>query len=99
MEKTTELESVLKQVAKLLADNTNYTSLISKPRYQHKKVKFTQINQVSENQLLIIIVIEGNVVKNKFIDISEPIDPETLPQINFLINAALDGMVSQPYGQ
>lgn len=92
VEKTTELESVLKQVAKLLADNTNYTSLISKPRYQHKKVKFTQINQVSENQLLIIIVIEGNVVKNKFIDISEPIDPETLPQINFLINAALDGM-------
>ena len=92
VEKTTELESVLKQVAKLLADNTNYTSLISKPRYQHKKVKFTQINQVSENQLLIIIVIEGNVVKNKFIDISEPIDPETLPQINFLINAALYGM-------
>ena len=55
-------------------------------------VKFTQINQVSENQLLIIIVLEGNVVKNKFIDISETIDPETLPQINFLINAALDGM-------
>lgn len=92
VEKTTELETVLKQVAKLLADNTNYTSLISKPRYQHKKVKFTQINQVSETQLLIIIVIEGNVVKNKFIDVSEPIDPETLPQINFLINAALDGM-------
>ena len=92
VEKTDKIENVLKHVAKLLADNTNYTTVVSKPKYQHKKVKFTQLNQISETQILVIIVIEGNVVKNKFIDLPEPIDSETILQINFLINTALDGL-------
>lgn len=92
VEKTDKIENVLKHVAKLLADNTNYTTVVSKPKYQHKKVKFTQLNQISETQILVIIVIEGNVVKNKFIDLPESIDSETILQINFLINTALDGL-------
>lgn len=92
VEKTDKLENVLKQVAKLLAENTNYTTLVSKPRYQHKKVKFTQLNQVSEAQLLVIVVLEGNIVKNKFVNLMEPFAEEMLPQINFLINTALAGL-------
>ena len=61
VEKTDKLETVLKHVAKLLADNTNYTAVVSKPKYQHKKVKFTQLNRIADTQLLVIIVIEGNV--------------------------------------
>ena len=36
VDKADKLETVLKQVARLLAENTNYTTLVSKPRYVHK---------------------------------------------------------------
>ncbi|MBE5937755.1 MAG: heat-inducible transcription repressor HrcA [Lachnospiraceae bacterium] len=92
VEKADKLETVLKQVAKLLADNTNYTTLVSKPRYTQKKIKFTQLTMISELQLLVVVVIDGNIVKNKFITLSKTIEPETLLQLNFLINTALNGL-------
>lgn len=92
LEKTDKLETVLKQVARLLSENTNYTTLVSKPKYEHKKVKFTQLSIVSETQLLVIIVIEGNIVKDKFVNLTEPIEESQIPQINFLLNTALDGL-------
>ncbi len=92
LEKTDKLETVLKQVARLLSENTNYTTLVSKPKYEHKKVKFTQLSMVSETQLLVIIVIEGNIVKDKFVNLTEPIEESQIPQINFLLNTALDGL-------
>ena len=92
LEKTDKLETVLKQVARLLSENTKYTTLVSKPTYEHKKVKFTQLSMVSETQLLVIIVIEGNIVKDKFVNLTEPIEESQIPQINFLLNTALDGL-------
>ena len=37
-EKTVKMEVLLKQVAKFLATNTNYATMVSGPRYQSKKV-------------------------------------------------------------
>ena len=83
---------LLKQVAKLLAENTNYTTMVSKPRYEHKKIKFIQLNQISDVQLLVIVVLDNNHVNNKFIDLAFPIDDNIVSQLNFLINAALNGL-------
>ncbi len=92
VDKADRLETVLKQVARLLAENTNYTTMVSKPRYVHKKVKFTQLTMVSESQILVVVVIDGNIVKNKFIELSEPLSQEELPHLNFMLNTALNGL-------
>ena len=92
LDKADKLETVLKQVARLLAENTNYTTMISKPRYNHKKVKFTQLNLISETQLLVVVVIEGNIVKNKLIQIFDDVDQDEVMQLNFLLNTALNGL-------
>jgi heat-inducible transcriptional repressor len=92
VEKADKLENVLKQVAKLLADNTNYTTMISKPRYTHKKIKFIQLTLVSDTQLLVVVVIDGNIVKNKFISLADALDQEAIMQLNFLLNTSLNGL-------
>ena len=92
LDKADKIENVLKQVAKLLAENTNYTTMISKPRYNHKKLKFTQLNLISDTQILVVVVLEGNIVKNKLIDVIEEIDQDMVMQLNFLINTALNGL-------
>ena len=69
VEKADKIDLLLKQVAKLLADNTNYTTMVTKPKYQHKKIKFIQLNQIVDGQLLVLVVLDNNHVNNKFINL------------------------------
>ncbi len=55
IEHTEKMEKVLKQVAKVLAQTTNYATMISSPNYNANKVKFIQLSQLDENQLLAVI--------------------------------------------
>lgn len=92
VEKADKIDLLLKQVAKLLAQNTNYTSMVTKPRYEHKKIKFIQLNQMSERQILVIVVLDNNHVNNRFIDLPDDVDENIVAQMNFLINTALTGL-------
>lgn len=92
VDKADKLDILLKQVAKLLAQNTNYTTMVTKPKYEHKKIKFIQLNQIAEGQLLVLIVLDNNHVSNKFINLEEIVDENVIVQMNFLINTALNGL-------
>ncbi|MBE5902028.1 MAG: heat-inducible transcription repressor HrcA [Lachnospiraceae bacterium] len=95
IEKTEKMEKVLKSVVKALAVNTNYATLITSPNTSRNKVKFLQLSQVDEQQLLAVIVMEGNIVKNKMIPIHETIDNETVLKLNILLNTTLNGLTRE----
>ena len=89
-EKTEKIDEVLQKVARLLAVNTNYATLVSGPRYQSKHVKFIQITEVDEKSLLVVIVLDNNVVKNQMIHVDEPVEQETIVKLNFILNTTLN---------
>ena len=93
IERTEKMEQVLKNVVNLLATNTNYATMITAHQYQHGKLKFIQLSQVDEEQLLAVIVLEGNIVKNKIIrtDLSG-LDNEQILKLNLLLNTSLNGL-------
>ncbi|MBO6108694.1 MAG: heat-inducible transcription repressor HrcA [Eubacterium sp.] len=92
LEREDKIDLLLKQVAKLLAQNTNYTSMVTKPKSTHRKIKFIQISRTGDMQLLLLIVSGNNHVNNKFIDLVTEISDADLAQLNFLLNTALNGM-------
>ncbi len=92
IEKTDRMEKVLKQVVRILASNTNYATMITGPNYHHNKVKFIQLSKVNEEQILAVIVVEGNLVKNQIIALGEPIDDEQILKLNLLLNTQLNGL-------
>ena len=92
IEHTEKMEQVLQQVAKILANNTNYATMVTAPSYHRNKVKFIQLSNVDDEQILAVIVTEGNLVKNKIIPISEPLDNETMLKLNILLNSNLNGL-------
>ena len=92
IEHTEKMDQVLQQVAKVLAANTNYATMVSAPRFHRNKVKFIQLSNVDDEQILAVIVTEGNMVKNKIIPVMEPIDNETMLKLNFLLNSNLNGL-------
>lgn len=95
IEKTEKMEQVLKQVAKMLAVNTNYATIVSAPSYHHNKIKFIQLSNVDETQILAVIVMQSNIVKNRMITVEQSLDNETLLKLNILLNTGLNGLSIQ----
>ncbi|MGN8799762.1 heat-inducible transcriptional repressor HrcA [Candidatus Merdisoma sp. HCP28S3_D10] len=92
IERTDKMEQVLKQVVKVLAANTNYATMVSAPTYHRNKLKFIQLSKVTATQILAVIMIEGNIVRNKVIDVTEELDQETVLKLNILLNSVLNGL-------
>ena len=92
IEHTEKMDQVLKQIAKMLAQDTNYATMVTSPKYNGNKVKFIQLSQLDDGQLLAVIVMEANVVKNKIIPLDAPLDNETLLRLNVLLNSTLNGL-------
>ncbi|MFI3176530.1 MAG: heat-inducible transcriptional repressor HrcA [Eubacteriales bacterium] len=95
LEKEEKMEHLLKQVAKVLAVNTEYATMISTPRYQGNKLKFIQLSKVDTHQIVAVIVAEGNVIKNHILNVEEPLDDETLLKLNILLNTHLTGLAME----
>lgn len=92
LEKEDKMEHLLKQVAKVLAVNTNYATMISAPQMKKNKLKFIQLSKVDANQILAVIVVEGNVIKNNILDVNEELTDETMLKLNILLNTHLNGL-------
>lgn len=87
-----KLETLLKQVAKVLAQNTKYATMISAPQTHKNKLKFIQLSRVDDGHILTVIVVEGNVIKNKILSVAEELNEETLLKLNILLNTHLNGL-------
>lgn len=95
VQKVDKLEQVLKQVVRLLAVNTNYASLITAPQSRKNKLKFIQLTPVSDDQLLAVMMLEGNIIKNKLLMADEPVEKEEVVKLNLLLNTYLQGLSLQ----
>lgn len=90
-EKVEKVEELLQDTARLLATNTNYTTMVSAPKYA-KRIKFIQMSQVENNRMLCVVVLNGNIIKNKIITVPDLLDNETILKLNILFNNTLSGL-------
>lgn len=92
IEKVDRVETLLQNMAKTLATNTNYATMITGPQIQKHKIKFIQLSQVDEEKLLCVMVLEGNIIKNKIIEVNQYLESENLLKLNILLNSSLNGL-------
>ncbi|WP_373262548.1 heat-inducible transcriptional repressor HrcA [Hungatella hathewayi] len=92
LKRVDRVELLLKQMARILAQNTNYAALISAPQYHRYKLKFIQLSKFDDGKLLLVIVVEGNMIKNTMIPISQQLSDEEILNLNILLNNALNGL-------
>ena len=92
LERVDKLENLLMQVAKVLAYNTQYASIVTSPGLRNKQVKFIQLSQVDEERLVAVIVVGDNVAKNQLIKVQRPLDNEEVLKFNILLNTFLQGI-------
>ena len=92
LEKADRMENLLQQVAKMLAVNTNYATMVTTPKYRSRKIKFIQLTDVDEYQVLAVIVLEGNIVKNRMFRSDVALAKEEVLKLNLALNTFLQGL-------
>lgn len=92
IQRVDRVELLLKQLAKLLAANTNYATMISGPQYHHTKLKFIQLSRVEAGKLLIVTVLEGNIIKNSIVRLDAELNDDDILNLNILLNNSLNGL-------
>ncbi|MCI8455248.1 MAG: heat-inducible transcription repressor HrcA [Lachnospiraceae bacterium] len=95
IQRVDRVELLLKQMAQILASNTNYATLVSGPSYHQTKLKFIQLSRVEARKLLIVVVVEGNIIRNSFVTLEEELTDEEILNLNILLNNSLNGLTIQ----
>lgn len=95
LERVDKVETLLQNMAKSLATNTNYATMVTGPKYHKNKMKFIQLSQVDDNKILCVMVLEGNIIKNRIIEVEEILDNETILKLNIMLNSSLSGLTME----
>lgn len=66
--------------------------MITAPQVKGNKLKFVQLSQLESDKILAVIVMEGNIIRNKVIDVSEALSQENILKLNILLNTTLTGL-------
>ncbi len=95
IQRVDKLELVLRQLAKLLAANTNYATMISGPSIHTNKIKFLQLSRMEKHKILVATVFEGNIINNKIITVAKDISEQDVSNLNMLMNTSLTGLTME----
>ena len=90
-EKVDRVEDLLKNVAKTLAVNTNYATMVAAPHKQGRTIKFIQISQIEKGKILAVLVLEGNTIKNSIIENAMELNTEDCLKLNIMLNSTVAG--------
>ena len=93
-EKVDKLETTLKQLVKNLAQDTNYAAVVTEPSIHTNKIKFIQTSIVDARRVLLVIMMQGNIVRTATVLLSgqDELDFNRMLSINMLLNDTLDGL-------
>jgi len=94
LEKSDQMDRLLEQTAKVLAKSTEYTAMVSSPTGANR-LKFIQLSRVDNEHLLVVVVSEGNMIKNTIIDVAEELNDENILKLNILLNTNLNGLAME----
>lgn len=92
IQKVDKVETLLQNMAKMLATNTNYATMVSTPKAQTNRIKFVQLSVLEEKSLLCTVVSDKNYVVNKIVKVSKDVNQEIVVRLNVALNTVLAGL-------
>lgn len=91
-EKTMQLDSMLREIGDLLAALTKYTAIVTMPQFKKAKLKHIQLIPLDSKSVILVLVTDGNIVRNHVIPLTQPLRTEDLYRISDVLNRHLTGL-------
>lgn len=90
--KVGQFEKAIKQVSMLLSQMTNYTAFLITPEMKYGAIKTIELIPIDETSILIVLVTNEGIMKNKRLVIPKGIDKDLIPEISTMLKAKLSGL-------
>lgn len=87
-----QLEQAMQQVASIMSNLTNYTSIVLGPEVFHTSMRHIQLLPLDENRAVAIIVTNTGHVENKVVTIPEGVPVSSIERTVAILNAKLKGV-------
>ena len=85
------IEDLVKSTAKVISDITNYTSVIVLKNINSVVIKSVKLVDIDEHSVLVIIITDSGIIKDKVISLSTYIDSNYIKDANSLLNKIFAG--------
>ncbi|MDD2393967.1 MAG: heat-inducible transcriptional repressor HrcA [Eubacteriales bacterium] len=87
-----EITDVLENASKALSESTGYTSLTLTPRLRKNQLKQIKMLMIEPGKVLMVVVLEEGVVKDRLVRVSDLIDESQLLRIADAVERGLSGI-------
>ena len=91
LEKTDDLESVIRNAAKIISDLTSYTSLAIAPHDGDERITKIKLFRYKPDTALVIVVTENKLLKDNYVSLPEKMSDENLEEANKLLSKVFEG--------
>ncbi|MCB6365224.1 heat-inducible transcriptional repressor HrcA [Intestinibacillus massiliensis] len=90
--KVRELDKLIQEAGKLIANLTEYTAVAATPVMQRTSLKQFEIIAVNQNMFVIVVVTESGAVKNKMVHTAAPVSKDEAELLTYVLNQTLTGI-------
>ena len=101
--KKEQVENIIEDMATLLSKVTNYTAIAISPQVNKSKIKRIQLVAIDELRIMVVLVTDSGVVKNKLLKLDEEISYDKLSMMTNVLNNELKGHtvdeISKDFGE
>lgn len=87
-----ELNQLFKRVCSIVSSFTGYPTIVISPQLSESLIKSVQVVSIDEKHLLVVLVIEGGIVRNKIVKHSENVDESGVVRLSNALNSKISGM-------
>lgn len=92
VERAGRIETMLQEIASIIAKETNLTAVVSSPEYSKSKVKNIQLIELEAKKILAVIVTDGNLANNYVFEVNNHVEQPELNRISYILNEQLHGL-------
>ncbi|MCJ7855480.1 heat-inducible transcriptional repressor HrcA [Lachnospiraceae bacterium NSJ-143] len=94
-----QIQYLMDETARLISKMTNYTTIFSEPVVKNTRLNKIRLMSLNDNDLMIIVAAEGNIIRNRIVNVNYMPDEDRLYEISGVITGILHGQIIESIGQ
>lgn len=86
-----ELNQLFKKACSIVSSFTGYPTVVVSPQLSGTLIKSVQVVAIDDRHLLVVLVVEGGIVRNRLVRHNETVEEESTVRLTNMLNARIAG--------
>ncbi len=95
--KYSQLENVVSEISDIISKATNYPAIVELPTAQKSRLRSVKMMLIEQGSVLIVVVTDAGVVRNRHMKVSADIDYEIIDSISGFLSGQLTGLSADDF--